>query len=69
VRRRGASEEEEGMKTKVIVRLVAEYDIEMEIEHREGEEPTNLTDGERYAAELKGPVAPKWRFEKAWKAQ
>ena len=51
------------MKTKVIVRLVAECDVEMEIEHQIGEEPTSLTDGERYAAEAKGPATPKWRFD------
>lgn len=50
------------MKTKVIVRPVAECDVELEIEHQIGEEPTILTDGEGYAAEAEGPATPKWRF-------
>jgi hypothetical protein len=50
-------------KTKVIVRLVAECDVETEIEHREEDDPTDLTEGERQAAEMRGSIAPKWRFD------
>lgn len=53
------------MKTTVLVRLVAECDVEIVVEHEYDESPTCLTDGEKEAAALKGEPCPVWKFDSA----
>lgn len=55
------------MRTKVIVRLVAECDVEMDVEHTKDESPTDLTPDERRRAVSRADTRPIWYVERAEK--
>lgn len=52
------------MKTKVSVTLVAETQVEIEVEHGEDEDPTDLTKEDRQRAYRDADPLPTWNVDR-----
>lgn len=53
------------MKHRIRVTLAAECQVEIDVDVAEGDDPTDLTAGERDAAEDQGDSFPRWEFVRA----
>lgn len=52
------------MKTRVVVRLVAECEVEIDVTYKEGEEPTDLTPEEERKAIMLADQRPRWYVDR-----
>lgn len=52
------------MKTTVTAHLVARCEVQIEVEHEEGEDPTHLTEEEGSKAASHGESWPEWDVER-----